>query len=78
MKVVVALVVLLSSCGTSSATTNVNLLRFDNRKIVVAQSYCEMCSNARTSCQLGCNGAGKCIQACDDQYRECRLQNCRR
>ena len=44
-------------------------------KTIVAQSYCGICAEANTSCRLGCNGAGACIQACNDHYRDCLRQN---
>ena len=77
MKVVGMQIILFFSCSALSQAS-ANLYSVVNREIVVAQSYCEMCSSGRVSCQLGCNGAGKCIQTCDDQYRECRRQNCHR
>ena len=78
MKCFMALGILLVLTNTSLADAIANRLRIENGKIVVAQSYCRMCADSRTSCQLGCNGAGTCIQACDDQYRDCTRQNCRR
>jgi hypothetical protein len=76
MKCVMALGMLLLMTGTSWADANASRFRIENGKIVVAQNYCGMCADSRTSCQLGCNGAGACIQACDGQYRDCRAQNC--
>jgi hypothetical protein len=76
MKCFLALSMLLIMNGTPLANTNVNHFRVENGKIVVAQSYCAICADNRTSCQLGCNGAGACIQSCDDRYRDCREQNC--
>jgi hypothetical protein len=43
-----------------------------------AQSYCAMCGNERTSCVIGCNGSGACIQNCDNDYRLCVERACRR
>jgi hypothetical protein len=78
MKLISALGMLLCMYGTSLADINATRLRNENGKIIVAQSYCGMCANTNTSCRLACNGAGTCIQACDDQNRECARQNCRR
>ena len=76
MRCVTALGILLIMTSTSWADSNAGRFRIENGKIVVAQSYCGMCADSRASCQLGCNGAGACIQTCDDQYRDCREQNC--
>lgn len=46
-----------------------------HEKTLIAQSTCGICAEAHTSCRLGCNGAGVCIQACYDQYRDCLRQN---
>jgi hypothetical protein len=78
MKFFMGLGILLQFTSTSLADANASRFRIENGKVVVAQSYCGMCADSRTSCQLGCNGGGTCIQACDDQYRECTRQNCRR
>jgi len=78
MKCVIALAMLFLMTSTSSADANVNRFRMENGKIIVAQSYCAMCADSATSCRLRCNGSGTCIQACDDQYRECARENCRR
>jgi hypothetical protein len=78
MKCVMALGMLFLMTSTSLANANASRFRIENGKIIVAQSYCGMCADNRTSCRLACNGAGACIQACDDQYRDCREQNCRR
>ena len=34
-----------------------------------AKFYCGMCFDSATACRLGCNGAGTCIQACDDMLK---------
>ena len=78
MKCVTALAMLLLVTSTSSADANVNRFRMENGKIIVAQSYCAMCADTARSCRLRCNGSGTCIQACDDQSRECAIENCRR
>jgi hypothetical protein len=44
----------------------------------IAQSYCAICGNERTSCVTRCNGSGACIQNCDDDYRLCVERACRR
>jgi hypothetical protein len=44
-------------------------------KFIVAQGYCGICADSNRSCQLGCNGSGACIQACDLEYRDCLRQN---
>lgn len=43
----------------------------------ITQSYCALCTDARTACVLKCNGAGTCIEHCDDDYQACVEQNCR-
>ncbi|QOZ59568.1 hypothetical protein XH86_13120 [Bradyrhizobium guangdongense] len=53
-------------------------LRVEHGKFIVAQSYCGMCTDVRTACVLKCNGAGGCIQRCDDEFLYCREQNCGR
>jgi hypothetical protein len=78
MKSVLAFGMLLLMTSTSLADANASRLRIENGKIIVAQSYCDMCANSATSCRLGCNGSGTCIQACEDQYRDCARANCRR
>jgi hypothetical protein len=76
MKRSMVLVLLLFLTSTSLADANASRFRIENGKILVAQTYCGLCADTRIACQLGCNGAGACIQACDDQYRDCREQNC--
>jgi hypothetical protein len=76
MRCVTALGILLIMTSTSWADSNAGRFRIENGRLIVAQSYCGMCADAATSCRLGCNGSGTCIQACDDQLRECRWQNC--
>jgi hypothetical protein len=66
---------LLLLTASSLADADATHFKIGNGEIVVAQSSCGICANNRTSCQLGCNGAGTCIQACDVQYRECHRQN---
>ena len=63
--------------GTSFAETNATPAKVKNGKIVIAQSYCRMCFDARESCILRCNGAGLCIQRCNDDLEDCIEQNCR-
>jgi hypothetical protein len=78
MKFISALSMLLFMYGTPVADTNGSRLRNENGKFIVVQSYCGICADKNTSCRLACNGAGTCLQACDDQYKECVRQNCRR
>ena len=78
MRYVAGLGMLLAMTGTSFADGNASRFRIENGKIVIAQSACQICDNNRTSCVLACNGGGACIQACDDQYRDCARENCRR
>jgi hypothetical protein len=47
-----------------------------NGEIILAQSYCAMCGDQRTACILKCNGAGSCIQTCDNDYLLCRQVAC--
>jgi hypothetical protein len=76
MKYYAALAILLVTTSAPLASENASRLRIENGKIVVAQSYCRMCEDSRTSCQLGCNGAGACIQTCEDRFIDCRELNC--
>jgi hypothetical protein len=48
-----------------------------NGKIIVAQSRCAICADQRTDCVMRCNGAGACIQGCDDDYQLCTERACR-
>lgn len=75
MKFLVLCAVLLTS-GSAFGETNATPLKFVNGRIVVAQSYCAMCDDQRTACVLKCNGAGACIQNCDDDYLLCRERAC--
>jgi hypothetical protein len=77
MRCITALGLLLLLTSTSLSDSNAGRFRMENGKIIVAQTYCGMCTDNAMSCRLGCNGSGTCIQACDDQLRECREQNCR-
>ena len=52
--------------------------RLDRPNATIAQSYCAMCADDRTACIIKCNGAGACIQACDDDFRLCRERACYR
>jgi hypothetical protein len=76
MKYFMALGMLVLMMSTSSADENASRFRTENGKIIVAQTYCGICDDNRSSCQLGCNGAGACIQTCYAKYRDCREQNC--
>jgi hypothetical protein len=75
MKFVAALGMLLFMSGASLADANATHLKIENGRIIVAQSNCGICANNNSSCRQQCNGAGGCIQACDDQYRDCLRQN---
>jgi len=77
MKFIAAAAMIILTCGASLADSNATRFRIESGRIVVAQSYCGMCVDSASSCRLGCNGSGTCIQACDDQLRDCREQNCR-
>lgn len=79
MKVAIALCAYIVAMSCSSATEmNATHLKHENGKFVVAQSYCQMCRDARTSCILRCNGSGLCIHNCDDAFESCLEDNCRR
>lgn len=64
--------------GTCQAEINGTRLQLKDGRFIVAQSYCAMCADARTTCVLKCNGAGGCIQQCGDDFRSCQQQNCGR
>lgn len=64
---------LLLMCGASFAEAA--RFKIADGKFIVAQSYCGICVDSNRSCQLGCNGSGACIQACDLEYRDCLRQN---
>lgn len=76
MRFAMVVAMLLFVSGTSFADVNASRFKIENGKMIVAQSYCGMCVNSATSCRSACNGAGACIQACDDKLRDCREQNC--
>ena len=78
MKPVTALCMLFLMTGASLAENNATNLKFRNGKFVVAQTYCGLCADNATACRVKCNGSGTCIQACDDAFRDCVDQNCRR
>jgi hypothetical protein len=78
MKLVTALCILFLTAGISFADNNATSLKLRNGKFIIAQSYCSMCADNATSCRIKCNGSGACIQACDDAFRDCVDQNCRR
>ena len=66
------------TCGICSAAgTNATRLEIRDGKIRLAQTYCQMCREARITCTLSCNGAGACIQRCEDQFVDCIENNCR-
>jgi hypothetical protein len=66
---------LLFMSGASFADANATRFQIANGKIIVAQSYCGICADGNTACRLGCNGAGACLQACNDKYRDCLRAN---
>ena len=75
---VVAVAMLLIAGGeASSASTASYSSRAATGKITVAQSYCRMCVDDRTTCVIKCNGAGVCIQNCDYDYQLCVERSCR-
>ena len=76
MKFMIAAFAVLSMSGASLADNAATRFKIENGRIILAQSYCAMCFDSATACRLGCNGAGTCIQACDDMLRDCREQNC--
>jgi hypothetical protein len=78
MKLLTAICILVLATSASLANPNATRLDITNGKFRVAQSYCAMCADKASSCRIGCNGSGRCIQACDDDYRNCVEQNCRR
>jgi hypothetical protein len=55
---------------------NANRFKINSGRIILAQSYCAICSDNATACWVACNGSGTCIQACDDALSDCREQNC--
>jgi hypothetical protein len=75
MKSLILCAVLLCG-GGAIAGNNTAPLKFANGKFILAQSYCRMCDNQRTSCVLKCNGAGTCIQNCDYDFQLCREAAC--
>lgn len=76
MKFLIPAFMLVAMSGASLADSNASLFKLENGRIILAQSYCAICSDNASACRLACNGAGACIQACDDRLRECREQNC--
>lgn len=68
---------LLMLTGSGTIARSANTIRLENGKLVVAQSYCAMCANDRTTCVAKCNGAGACIQGCDNDYQLCVERACR-
>jgi hypothetical protein len=76
MKLMIAAFAVLSMSEASLADNAAGRFKIEGGRIIVAQSSCGMCFDGATACRLGCNGAGTCIQACDDKLRDCREQNC--
>jgi len=76
MKFLIAVFTVLSMSGASLADNNASRFRIDNGRIILAQSYCEICIDNARACRLACNGSGTCIQGCNDALRDCREQNC--
>jgi hypothetical protein len=76
MKFIVLWTMLVAS-GPVLAASNATALQFVDGKIVVAQSYCRICGDQRTECVLRCNGAGACVQNCDNDYQLCTERACR-
>jgi hypothetical protein len=75
MKFITTLGMLLCISGASFADGDATRFKIEHGKTIVAQSYCGICANNNSACRVACNGAGTCIQACDDQYRDCLRQN---
>jgi hypothetical protein len=75
MRFATAIGMLLFLGGASLADANATRFQVANGKMIVAQTYCGICAEGNSTCRLGCNGAGTCIQACFDKYRECLRQN---
>jgi hypothetical protein len=75
MRCLTALCVLLFMRGAASADVGASRFKISNGKIIVAQTDCGICAEGNTSCRLECNGAGACLQACDEHYRDCLRQN---
>ena len=73
---VVAVAMLLVAGGVSQAGTASSQFSAATGKFTVAQSYCRMCADDRTTCVIKCNGAGVCIQNCDYDYRLCVERAC--
>ena len=77
MRVSVLAALMLFVAGEASlADTALSRLRAATGKITVAQSYCRMCADDRTTCVLKCNGGGSCIQNCDYDYQLCAERSC--
>lgn len=74
----VAMAALLICGDTLLAGTAFPQFRAATGKMTVAQSYCRMCADDRTTCVIKCNGAGACIQNCDYDYQLCVERACRR
>lgn len=70
------LVVTLLASGWAFSDADASALKFANGRIVVAQSYCALCESQHTECVLKCNGAGACIQNCDNDFQLCRERAC--
>ena len=75
MRLLAALCLLLLATELSFAENTATSLKLRNGTFVVAQSYCGMCADKATACRIACNGSGTCIQACDNDYRDCADQN---
>ena len=60
------------------AEPNASNFQIRKGRMMIAQSFCEMCRNERTYCVIKCNGSGTCIQNCEDDYRLCVERACRR
>jgi len=73
---VIAVAILLVAGEASWAGTASPNFRAATGKITVAQSYCRMCADDRTTCVIKCNGAGVCIQNCDYDYQLCVERSC--
>jgi hypothetical protein len=76
MRFLIAVATVLAMSTVSLADNNASQFKIDNGRIILAQTYCGICSDNATACRLACNGSGACIQGCDDALRDCRELNC--
>ncbi len=53
---------LLMLTGSGTIARSANTIRLENGKLVVAQSYCAMCANDRTTCVANAMGPGRAFK----------------